>query len=239
MPGSTAWYQFTTFCPQSQARKLWWVTYQLLDFVVNLLYIIISKTNEVKMQSNEHLETGQIFLKDAQAGRTYKFPHNGRTLKVESISEGSVRVVENGETHNISRNCVVNEMGLFTFVEPVTEKELAVIGEIPVEPAEVDTEPVIAEPVVEQVVTKPENLIEVPEVNASVPKNIAPIIGQTFNHLTILSYNATESSIPRGANSKLKPYVNYHCNACGSEGAMNKNWIVGGQKIDCGCKMGK
>jgi hypothetical protein len=97
--------------------------------------------------------------------------------------------------------------------------------------AEKNTVPVEPEPVKEQIVTKPENIIEVPKPAMS--KSVAEMIGQTVNGFQVLSYNESASSDT--SKGRALPHVNVICPHCKNEFVANAYNIKGGQKKHCGC----
>ena len=120
---------------------------------------------------------------------------------------------------------------------------------------------VIEMPPDEQVITKPENVIEVPEpVNndtptipersaeemidtpaiasasamMNLPKTVKNLIGKTFGNVEVLSYNVKESLIPRGKKQIPLPHVDCKCK-CGNVFVVNAYRVSCGQTKSCGC----
>jgi hypothetical protein len=85
-----------------------------------------------------------------------------------------------------------------------------------------------------QAITKPENVIDVPKPTMS--KAVAEMIGNTFNGgVKVLSYNASESLIPRGEKQKPLPHVDCECLKCGTKFVVNAYRVSGGSQKSCGC----
>ena len=114
--------------------------------------------------------------------------------------------------------------------EKVTKSPATVVAEKNATP---DVEPEVPEVVEEQVITKPENVIEVP--NPSIPKGVRALIGNTYANVKVLSYNADESLIPRGEKQKPLPHVNCECLKCGKSFVVNAYRVSGGSQKSCGC----
>jgi hypothetical protein len=113
--------------------------------------------------------------------------------------------------------------------------------ETPVEPPRPKAEKItkspatiIAEAPVEPVTTKEVAVVEV--LDKLIPKTVASMIGNTFNGgVKVLSYNATESLIPRGEKQKPLPHIDCECLKCGKKFVVNAYRVSGGSQKSCGC----
>jgi hypothetical protein len=102
---------------------------------------------------------------------------------------------------------------------PVTKSQATIIAEAPTRP--------------EVVVTKEVTVAEI--LDKAIPKTVASMLGQTFASVKVLSYNASESLIPRGEKQKPLPHVDCECLKCGTKFVVNAYRVSGGSQKSCGC----
>ena len=82
------------------------------------------------------------------------------------------------------------------------------------------------------ITTQETSIMNVPP---NLPKTVAGLIGNTYSSVKVISYNNTESLIPRGKKQMPLPHVNCHCLKCDKDFVVNAYRVSAGSQKSCGC----